>query len=44
MSIGLLVIGSGIFLCAAATIMIIFIAATAKGARKRILDKMEKKY
>ncbi len=44
MTPGLLMIGAGAVLCAAALILIIGVAATAKSAKKKIMDEMGRKY
>ncbi len=44
MSIGLLLVGLGILLCAAALVTTVILAATAGRSKRKIMEKMEKKY
>ena len=44
MSIGLLLEGLGILLCAAALAATVILAATAGRSKRKIMEKMEKKY
>ena len=44
MSTGLLFIGLGILLCMVALAVTVLIIITARKSKKRILEKMEKKY
>lgn len=44
MSAGLLMMGAGIVLCAAGLSFMVWIAVTAKSAKKKVMDKMEENY
>lgn len=44
MSVGIMMMGTGIVLSAAALILAIWIAATAKGSKRKIMEEMGRKY